>query len=95
MKLAAAQKKRWLYEDFKKEYQYCSKNLDAINALDEKIKQEKIKRRKDKLRTKLIILNNLWSNLTVEKAKKMINEKSLAYAEAVVNSELAKCEGNK
>ena len=90
MKLAAQQKKRQLYAEFKKEFEYCSKNLDDINELDRKIKELPIKRRKDKLRTKLIMLNNLWSKVTVEKIKRMINEKSLAYAEKVVDTELAK-----
>lgn len=90
MKLAATQKKRSLYEDFKKEYMYCSKNLDALKECDEKMKQNNIKRRKDVLRTKLIKLNNLGSKLTTEKVKRMINEKSLRYAEVVVDAELAK-----
>ena len=90
MKLAATQKKRSLYEDFKKEYMYCSKNLDALKECDEKMKQNKIKRRKDILRTKLIKLNNLGSKLTTEKVKRMINEKSLRYAEVVVDAELKK-----
>lgn len=89
MKLAATQKKRALYAEFKKEYEYCSNNLDKINEIDKKIKELPMKRRKDKLRTKLIKLNNLWSKVTVEKIKRMINEKSLAYAEKVVDNELA------
>lgn len=87
MKRAFNNRKYTLANEFKKEYEYCSKNLDALKACDEKIKQLRIKRRKDNLYTKRIKINNEGSKITINDVKKMINEKSLAYAEAVVNKE--------
>jgi ribosome-interacting GTPase 1 len=55
--------------------------------LDEKKKQLVIKRRKDNLYTKWIQVSNEWSKITLNDVKKMINEKSLRYAEVVVEKE--------
>ena len=90
MKQAFNEKKYKLADEFKKEFEYCSSKLDALKALDEKQKQLAIKRRKDNLYTKWIQVSNEWSKLTLNDVKKMINEKSLRYAEVVVEKERKK-----
>lgn len=87
MKQAFNEKKYKLADEFKKEFEYCSEKLDALKACDEKIKQNKIKMRKDRLYTRRIQISNEWSKLTINDVKRMINEKSLAYAEAAVRKE--------
>lgn len=89
MKQAYNQKKYALAQEFRKEYEYCSKNLDALKACDEKKKELKIKKRKDILYTNRIKYSNLWGKLTIEDVKRMINEKSLAYAEKVIENKLS------
>ena len=59
MKLAYNQRHYQLAQEFRKEYEYCSKALDALKACDEKMKANKIKRRKDVLYTNRIRYSNL------------------------------------
>lgn len=89
MKRAYNNKKYTLAQEFRKEYEYCSKWLDKLKECDEKIKQAKIKRRKNKLFDNYITLCNLGCPMTVEQLKKIINEKSLWYAEKVVASKIS------
>ena len=89
MKQAYNNKKYMLAQEFRKEYEYCSKWLDKLKECDEKIKQAAIKRRKNKLFDNYITLCNLGCPMTVEQLKKIINEKSLWYAEKVVASKIS------
>ena len=89
MKLAALQKKRQLYREFKAEFTYCSTALDAINKAKQEKKLRQIKRRKDRLYTNWIKYSNLWGKLTINDVKEMINNKSLAYAEKVIEKWLS------
>jgi len=84
MKLAALQKHWQLYDDFKKEYSYCSKMLDKIEEQKQQKIARKIKARKDRLYTLWIKYNNLWWRYTIKDVKRMIDSKSLSYAEKVI-----------
>lgn len=86
MKLAAQQKKRSLYDEFKREYMYCSKMLDKLKEQKQQKINRRIKARKDRLYTMRIKYQNLWWKLTVADVKRMINEKSLSYAEKVIEN---------
>lgn len=89
MKQAFNQRHYKLADEFKKEFEYCSRKLDMLKECDEKIKQDRIKRRKNKLFDNYIKLCNLGCPITVEQVKKIINEKSLWYAEKVIESKIS------